>query len=66
MEFDRYVSPKDLAATLNVKLSTVYSWVKKGLLPGIKVRRTVRIKEKDIHKFLEKKEREAQRRVFRA
>ena len=66
MEFDKYLKAKELAATLSVKVSTIYDWHQRGVIRGIKIGKVVRFKKKDIVRFLEDRERAASRRAFRS
>ena len=66
-EIDKYLSAKEVGDLLSVKRATLYGWVQRGQIPAIRLcGRTLRFKQKDIQKFLEHKDREAQRRAFRA
>ena len=53
MDFDRYLTTSDIARELNISQGTVWSWIKKGWLPGYKLGpRTLRIKKTDLEAFL--------------
>ena len=53
MDFDRYLTTSDIARELNISPGTVWSWIKKGWLPGYKLGpRTLRIKKSDLEHFL--------------
>jgi excisionase family DNA binding protein len=65
-EIEKYLSAKEVGELLSVKRGTLYGWAARGQIPAIKLSgRTVRFKLKDIQRFLEGKDREAQRRAFR-
>jgi excisionase family DNA binding protein len=66
MELEKYITPKQLAASLSVGLSTVYQWYQHGLLRGTKIGRVLRFKKSDTLKFLESKEKAASRRAFKS
>ena len=40
-----FLTPEDVASKLKVKPTTVYEWLKSGMLPGIKLGRIWRISE---------------------
>ncbi len=46
---------QDVAAALNMGLSTVYQLVERGELPSIRIGRSVRIRPEDLEKFIESK-----------
>jgi excisionase family DNA binding protein len=54
---EQHWSTKELAKRLDVKESTVRSWVFKKQIPFVKIGRLVRFKEKSIQKWLDGKER---------
>ena len=63
---ERLLNPKELAALLNVRPGTVYSWLSRGvdLPPFVKVGGSTRWQEKTVKDWIEKKERERKRRNF--
>jgi excisionase family DNA binding protein len=48
-----YLNVKELAAYLNVKGTTIYSWVESGEIPHYKIRRLIRFKKLDVDHWLE-------------
>ena len=51
----RLLIAQDVAAALNMGLSTVYQLVDRGELPSIRIGRSVRIRPEDLEKFIESK-----------
>ena len=51
----RLLNAQDVAAALNMGLSTVYMLVERGELPSIRIGRSVRIRLEDLEKFIESK-----------
>jgi excisionase family DNA binding protein len=51
----RLLNAQDVAATLNMGLSTVYLLVERGELPSIRIGRSVRFRPEDLEKFIEAK-----------
>ena len=51
----RLLNAQDVAAALNIGLSTVYQLVERGELPSIRIGRSVRIRPEDLEKFIESK-----------
>jgi excisionase family DNA binding protein len=51
----RLLMAQDVAAALNMGLSTVYQLVERGELPSIRIGRSVRIRPEDLEKFIESK-----------
>jgi len=51
----RLLNAQDVAAALNMGLSTVYLLVERGVLPSIRIGRSVRIRLQDLEKFIESK-----------
>ena len=49
------ISPEELAKRLCVPKVTVYSWVRRGVIPHYKVERCVRFDEVEIEEWLENK-----------
>ena len=56
----RLLNAQEVAAALNMGLSTVYMLVERGELPSIRIGRSVRIRPEDLENFIESK---AQRRA---
>ena len=52
---DSLTTVEEVAKYLKVEESTVYTWAKKGKLPGMKVGRFWRFKKEDINEWLEEK-----------
>jgi excisionase family DNA binding protein len=50
---ENLVSARELAASLNVSLSTVYSWVERGQIPAQHVGRCLRFVPSEIERWLE-------------
>ncbi len=51
----RLLNAQDVAAALNMGLSTVYMLVERGELSSIRIGRSVRIRPEDLEKFIESK-----------
>ena len=51
----RLLNAQEVAAALNMGLSTVYLLVERGDLPSIRIGRSVRIRPEDLEKFIESK-----------
>ena len=49
---DEYLSTRHIAKMLDINIITVRRWIKKGLLPAIRLERTMRVKKSDLEKFL--------------
>lgn len=50
-----YLTPEHVAKLLQVKLSTVYSWTHKGMIPYLKVGRLVRFPRRELEQWLQTK-----------
>jgi len=62
---EKYLTPAQLAAVLNVRPGTVYSWLSRGIpIPNTKIGGTVRFSEKSVAKWLEEQERARRKRKF--
>jgi excisionase family DNA binding protein len=61
------ISPEELAAALKVARVTAYQWVRRGVIPYLKLEGVVRFDPQDIRVWLEvkKQEAEAKRRAAR-
>lgn len=53
------IAPEELAAGLRVARVTVYSWVRRGAIPHLKIEGSVRFEPERIKKWLESKQNEA-------
>ncbi len=51
----RLLNAQEVAAALNMGLSTVYLLVERGELSSIRIGRSVRIRPEDLEKFIESK-----------
>ncbi len=51
----RLLIAQDVAAALNMGLSTIYMLMERGELPSIRIGRSVRIRPEDLEKFIESK-----------
>ena len=51
----RLLNAQEVAAALNMGLSTVYMLVERGDLPSIRIGRSVRVRPEDLVKFIESK-----------
>ena len=51
----RLLNAQEVAAALNMGLSTVYMLVERGELSSIRIGRSVRIRPEDLEKFIESK-----------
>jgi excisionase family DNA binding protein len=62
---DKLLNPSQLAAILNVRPGTIYSWLSRGIdIPYVKIGGTVRFREKAVMDWLLDRERERKRRNF--
>ena len=52
MIFRKYITAKELAAYLSVKVKTVYSWVESGKIPAYKLNGALRFNIKEINEFV--------------
>lgn len=61
------ISPEELAAALKVARVTAYQWVRRGVIPYLKLEGVVRFDPQEIRVWLEvkKQEAEAKRRAAR-
>jgi len=55
-EFANLMTPGQVAKKLNVAKSTVYVWAHRGLIPAIKLGKSLRIRPEALTKFLEQQE----------
>jgi excisionase family DNA binding protein len=53
------IAPEELAAGMKVARVTVYSWVRRGAIPHLKLEGSVRFEPESIKKWLESKQNEA-------
>ena len=51
----RLLNAQEVAAALNMGLSTIYMLVERGELPSVRIGRSVRIRPEDLEKFIESK-----------
>ncbi len=51
----RLLNAQEVAAALNMGLSTIYMLMERGELPSIRIGRSVRIRPEDLEKFIESK-----------
>lgn len=51
----RLLNAQEVAAALNMGLSTIYMLMERGELPSIRIGRSVRIRPEDLEKFIELK-----------
>lgn len=49
----KLLNVKELADFLNIKVSTLYSWVNQKKIPYVKIGHVVRFKREEIEKWLE-------------
>ena len=62
---EKFLTPQQLAQSLNVKPGTVYSWLSRGVpIPHVKISGTVRFRESAIIEWIKAKEREKKKRDF--
>lgn len=52
-EEDRLLPVSDVAKRFNVSDQTIYRWIDDGILPVVKVRRLLRIRQSDVDRLLE-------------
>ncbi len=53
---DEFLTLKEVTEILKVSRQTVYRWISSGELRSIKIGKLVRIRKKDLEKFLKNKE----------
>lgn len=58
-ELEDLMTPEQVAKKLNVAKSTVYSFAHRGLIPAIKLGKSLRIRPEALAKFLEQQEKKA-------
>jgi excisionase family DNA binding protein len=51
---ERYLSADDIAAQIKMSALTVRKWLRSGKLKGVRAGRLWRVKESDLHAFLER------------
>ncbi len=63
---ERLLNPRELAAILNVKPGTIYSWLSRGMdvPPFVKIGGSTRWRVRAVEQWIEAKERERKRRNF--
>ena len=54
---ERMLLPGDVCSALGIKMSTLYSWTSRGLIPYVKVNGLLRFREDMIEAWLKLKER---------
>lgn len=52
--FPTLLSVSDVVSILRISRSQVYKLISEGEIPAVYIRRTIRVKAEEIHKFLEK------------
>lgn len=52
MIFRKYITAKELAVYLSVKVKTVYSWVESGKIPAYKLNGALRFNLQEINEFI--------------
>jgi excisionase family DNA binding protein len=55
MTDERLLTPEQVAEKLQVAVQTIYTWMRSGYLPSVKMGRLWRIDPDDLEKFLEKR-----------
>lgn len=55
------ISPEELAAALKVARVTAYQWVRRGVIPYLKLEGVVRFDPQEVQAWLESKRRAAQK-----
>jgi excisionase family DNA binding protein len=55
------ISPEELAAALKIARVTAYQWVRRGVIPYLKIEGVVRFDPQEVQAWLESKHREARR-----
>src|ERR1700694_2206591 len=50
---DRLLAVSEVAKRFSVSDQTIYRWIDEGILPVVKVRRLLRIRQSDVHRLLE-------------
>jgi len=60
-----YLSASQLAQVLRVRPGTIYSWISRGVpIPHLKIKGTIRFRERAVETWLLKKEEERKRKNF--
>jgi len=54
MIFAQYITAKEVAVYLSVKVKTVYGWVETGKIPAYKINGALRFNLKEIKEFVKK------------
>ena len=50
---EKLLTAKQVAELLEVKISTVYDWVSRGVIPYVKLSRLVRFKKTEVFRWVE-------------
>ena len=50
---EKLLTAKQVSELLEVKVSTVYDWVSRGLIPYVKLRRLIRFKKNEIFRWVD-------------
>ncbi|HMM21824.1 MAG TPA: helix-turn-helix domain-containing protein [Selenomonadales bacterium] len=50
---EKYLTPDEIAESLKLKTSTVWTWLRTGKINGIKIGKEWRVSERDLYEFLE-------------
>lgn len=50
---DELLTPKELCKIYNISIFTLYKWTSLGLIPHIKLKRTIRFRESDLAEWEE-------------
>ena len=50
---ENLLTAKQVAELLEVKISTVYDWVSRGVIPYVKLGRLIRFKKPDVFRWVE-------------
>ena len=54
---EKMLLPEDVCSALGIKISTLYSWTSRGLIPYVKINGLLRFREDMIEPWLKLKER---------
>ena len=64
---EKLLNPQELAEILKVRPGTIYSWISRGVgVPHVKIKGTIRFREKAVNEWLLKNEQERKERNFEA
>lgn len=52
IEYTKFIRPREVAEILKLNLLTVYTYIRDGRLPAVKIGRNYRVAKEDLEKFI--------------